>query len=270
MITFPNAKINIGLNIVEKRPDGFHNIETVFYPIGLSDILEINPSEIKLQFENTGFLVENKNLESNLCYKAYEILKKDFELKPFQIHLHKIIPFGAGIGGGSSDASFTLKMLNNLNNLNLTNKQLSNYAEKIGSDCSFFILNKPAFAFEKGIVLREIQVNLKGFFLVLVHPKIHINTAQAYSKIAPTKPDISLPDLIKMPVQEWENSIQNDFENSAFKDYPELKRIKEKLYSLGAVYSSMSGSGSAIYGIFNQEIDLSEQFGDYFIWTEYL
>jgi len=270
MIYFPNAKINIGLNITEKRPDRFHNIETVFYPIKLSDILEINISDKEIHFENTGLTVENKKLETNLCYKAYQALNKNFDLDPVNIHLHKAIPFGAGLGGGSADASFTLQGLNSLMKLNLDNKTLLKYAEQIGSDCPFFIINKPAFASEKGNMLEEINLNLKGYFLVLIYPKIHINTAKAYSKITPQKPEVSLRELIKAPIKNWKDTIKNDFEYFVFKDHPELEKIKSELYKLGAIYASMSGSGSAIYGIFENNINIKDKFSKYFTWTEIL
>ncbi|MFC2152988.1 4-(cytidine 5'-diphospho)-2-C-methyl-D-erythritol kinase, partial [Bacteroidota bacterium] len=192
MIVFPNAKINIGLNIVEKRPDGFHNIETIFYPIGLSDILEINISNDKFHFENTGLSIDNKKPESNLCYKAYQLLNNNFSLSAINIHLHKIIPFAAGLGGGSADASFTLNALNSLMNLNLNKKQLVEYSEGIGSDCPFFILNQPAYATEKGNVLEAINLSLNGYYLVLIYPQIQVNTAKAYSQIMPKKTEKSL------------------------------------------------------------------------------
>jgi len=269
MVLFPNAKINIGLNVVEKRADGFHNIETVFYPVGLSDILEINTWH-KMIFKNTGLTVENRSFESNLCHKAYQLLQQDYSLDPVNMHLHKITPFGAGLGGGSSDASFTLKSLNHLFSLNLDQKTLIHYAERLGSDCPFFIINKPAYAEGKGENLEETDISLKGHYLVLIHPGIHINTAKAYSQITPTKPKTNIKELIRQPLEKWKESIQNDFEESVFKNHPELKAVKEELYALGAVYASMSGSGSAIYGIFNDKINLKSRFQDYFIWTQYL
>ncbi len=270
MIVFPNAKINIGLNITEKRSDGFHNIETIFYPISLSDILEINISDSKIKFENTGLTVENKKLENNLCYKAYEALNNNSKINPVEIHLHKIIPFGAGLGGGSADASFTLKALNLILKLSLDNETLMNYAEKIGSDCPFFILNKPAFATEKGNKLTPIELSLKGYFLVLIHPGIHVNTAKAYSKIKPNKPSESLSKLISQPIENWKELIKNDFESGIFKEYPEIENIKNKLYNSGAIYASMSGSGSAVYGIFRNKIDLKSEFKNHFIYTDLL
>jgi 4-diphosphocytidyl-2-C-methyl-D-erythritol kinase len=270
MINFPNAKINIGLNIINKRPDGFHNIETIFYPIGLSDILEINISNDKINFKNTGLTVENKRFESNICYKAYQKLNNNFSLEPVNIHLHKIIPFGAGLGGGSSDASFTLKAINSIMKLNLNDNTIIKYAERVGSDCPFFIINKPSFASEKGNMLKPIDLSLKGYFLVIIHPGIHVNTAKAYSKISPKKPEISLSELIKQPIENWKGTIKNDFEDSVFNDHPEIEIIKSKLYNIGAIYSSMSGSGSAVFGIFNYKIDIKDSFNKYFTWTEVL
>lgn len=270
MVVFPNAKINIGLNIVEKRSDGFHNIETIFYPIGLSDILEINVSNNHVSFENTGLTVENKKLESNLCFKAYQKLQKDFSLNPVKIHLHKIIPFGAGLGGGSSDASFTLQAINSLMNLNLDQNTLIKYAEKIGSDCPFFVLNKPSLGLEKGNKLTPIHFNLKGYFLVLIYSGIHVNTAQAYSKIKPNKASESLSELILKPIKSWKNIIKNDFEEIVFSEHPEIESIKTRLYELGALYASLTGSGSAVYGIFDKQMDPETQFKNYFIHSELL
>lgn len=270
MITFPNAKINIGLNITKKRSDGFHNIETIFYPINLSDILEITISKNCFNYTNTGLAVESRNLESNLCYKAYQALSKDFKLPPINMHLHKIIPFGSGLGGGSSDASFTLKMLNHIFNLGLTNDDLINYSEEIGSDCAIFIDNKPAFAYDRGNKLDSIQINLSGKYLVLIHPGIHINTGLAYSNSKPAKPKESLKELIKLPIEKWKNNIINDFENIIFPNHPEIKKIKEKLYEHGGVYASMSGSGSSVYGIFNTKVNIKKLFPGCFIWEDYL
>lgn len=270
MIVFPNAKINIGLNITEQRTDGFHNIETIFYPIKLSDILEINSSTNKLIFTNTGISIENGKLTSNLCYKAFEILKKDFTIPDLNIHLHKIIPLGSGLGGGSSNASFTLKSINYLLKLNITEDVLLKYAEQIGSDCPIFIYNKPAYAVEKGNILTPIKLKFNNYYLVLIHPGIHVNTKVAYSKSHPHKPKENLLDLIKLPIEEWEGKIINDFEDFVFENHPEVKEIKEKLYDLGAVYASMSGSGSSVYGIFKSDIEIKNLFGNYFTWKEKL
>jgi 4-diphosphocytidyl-2-C-methyl-D-erythritol kinase len=270
MISFPNAKINIGLNITEKRTDGFHNIETVFYPIKLSDIIEIKSSTKEFQYTNTGLSVENGNLEKNLCYKAFHLLKKDFKIPNINLHLHKVIPFGSGLGGGSSDASFTLKMLNEIFNLGLKGADLMIYAEQIGSDCPIFIENTPAFATERGNLLNSVDINLKGKYFVLVHPGIHVNTGLAYSKSNPKTPEIGLNKLITQPIKNWKSTIFNDFEEIIFPDYPEIKNIKEQLYDLGAEYASMSGSGSSVYGIFNTKINLKESFSRYFTWEDYL
>jgi 4-diphosphocytidyl-2-C-methyl-D-erythritol kinase len=270
MIRFPNAKINIGLNITKKRTDGFHNIETIFYPIQLSDILEINKSLDKFQYANSGLAVEGGKLENNLCYKAFQLLKKDFGIPNINLHLHKIIPFGSGLGGGSSDASYTLKMLDEIFNLGLESTDLIKYAEQIGSDCPIFIDNTTAFATERGNVLTAININLKGKCFVLVHPGIHVNTGLAYSKSKPKVPTTSLYKLINEPIKNWKSTIFNDFEEIIFPDHPEIKRIKDQLYDLGAEYASMSGSGSSVYGIFENDIDLNNHFTNYYTWKEIL
>jgi 4-diphosphocytidyl-2-C-methyl-D-erythritol kinase len=256
MVVFPNCKINIGLNICEIRPDGFHNIETVFYPVPWTDILEIVASD-KEEFIFDGHQIDCK-IEENLCYKAYHLLKNDFAIPPIKLFLYKIIPSGAGLGGGSSDAAFTLMTLNSLFSLNLDENTLLNYASVLGSDCAFFIKNKAVYATDKGNVFSEIPINLKGYFLLIVKPLINIATAKAYKMVTPVIPAYSLKDTVNIPVTGWKSQISNDFEAPVFKIYKELKEIKDKLYSLGAVYASMSGSGSAIYGILNKKVDLKE------------
>lgn len=266
MITFPNAKINIGLNIIEKRSDGFHNLETVFYPINLSDILEFIPIDgNETIFENSGLEIDG-NPNDNLCVKAYDLLKADFDLPSVKIHLHKIIPFGAGLGGGSSDAAFMLKSINEQFNLSLSNEKLKEYASKLGADCSFFIENKPSFGIDKGDVLTEIELDLKDYHFVIVKPNIHVPTAVAYSNVKPKFPKIRLQEAIKQPIETWKNNITNDFENSIFKVFPEIENIKNKLYEQGAIYASMSGSGSSVFGIFKDKIDFSKIFSEYFVW----
>jgi len=271
MVVFPNAKINVGLNVVEKRIDGFHNIETIFYPIPLCDILEFNKaSDGIFVFENTGLKIDGET-EKNLVVKAFRLVQKDFMLPEIKIHLHKIIPFGAGLGGGSSDASFMLKSLNDYFELRLTNQQLKNYAEMLGSDCPFFIDNVPSFATGKGECLTKIENFLNQKYLILVHPAIHVNTAMAYSGVKPNKTVNSLDELIHRPIVEWRNSITNDFEASVFQRFPEIENIKNRLYGAGAIYVSMTGSGSAVFGIFENEIrsSLTYNFSDkqsYFIW----
>ncbi len=264
MIFFSNAKINIGLNIVSKRDDGFHNIETIIYPIGLSDVIEINTSE-KFELINTGIAVNNK-IENNLCYKAYNLLQQKHDLPPVKIHLQKIVPFGAGLGGGSSNASFVLKAANELFGLQLSNEKLKTYASQIGSDCTFFIENKPAIATQKGDILESIDLNLSEYTIVIIYPNIIVNTALAYKNISSKISDISLKESIKLPVNKWKDKIKNDFEKNIFKQYPVIKNIKEKLYKKGAAYASLSGSGSSVYGIFEKYINLKSEFNDFFYW----
>lgn len=269
MITFPNSKINIGLNVVEKRKDGFHNIETIFYPVALGDILEFIEKQAGAEttFNNTGLKVGD-NFKDNLVIKAYNLLKEQFQLPSLSFHLHKIIPMGAGLGGGSSDAAYTLKSLNISFKLGLSDDDLENFASKLGSDCPFFIRNKPVFAYEKGNVFREINLSLSSYKIVIVYPAIHVSTPEAYALVTPAKPETPLYDLIKKPVNFWKDLIKNDFEVSVFKKHPEIEKIKDELYNLGAVYASMSGSGSAVYGIFEELPVFPESFNKYFIWKD--
>ncbi len=248
MIVFPNAKINIGLNVISKREDGYHNIETIFYPVKLSDALEIVDSE-KTEFTLSGIEIGGP-FEDNLIYKAYQLIKKDFNLPRFKIHLHKTIPFGAGLGGGSSDAAFTLKLLNEHFNLGLDSVQLEKYASLLGADCAFFINNKPAFASGIGDQLKPVEIDLSGYEILIVKPNVAVNTSVAYGNIKPAKPSFSLMELNKIPLSEWKNTVLNDFEKTVFQNYPEIQNLKETLYDMGALYASMSGSGSAVYGIF--------------------
>lgn len=250
MISFPNAKINLGLQITEKRADGFHNLETVFFPVGWSDILEFVEAD-ETSFTSSGINISG-DPESNLVMKAYRLLKKDFDLPPLKIHLHKNIPFGAGLGGGSSDAAFMLQMLNKNYNLELSTEKLLVYSAFLGSDCPFFILNKPVFATGRGEIMQETDLSLNGMFILLVKPPVEVSTAKAFQFIVPKKTESSLTDLLHLPVQEWRNLVSNQFEQSVFQYYPEIARIKEQLYQAGAVYASMSGSGSCVFGLFEQ------------------
>jgi 4-diphosphocytidyl-2-C-methyl-D-erythritol kinase len=269
MLCFPNAKINIGLNIIERRPDNFHNIETVFYPIPLSDILEIIKSEndcgLKTDLKATGIEIPG-DTSSNLCLKAYQLLDSSFGLPPVKIRLHKIIPMGAGLGGGSADGAYTLVLLNQLFELGLTQQQLKGYAAQLGSDCAFFVTNEPAFGTQKGDVLEDVALNLSGYYLALVKPNVFVGTAEAYSGVKPGPPAISLINLIKKDPCEWKDCVANDFEKSIFNSYPEIKAIKDSLYSHGAVYASMTCSGSAVFGLFDREIDLKQKFSGLFYW----
>ena len=250
MIALPNAKINIGLNVVSKRPDGYHNLETVFLPVQLSDILEIVPSG-KLEFTTSGLEIEGEP-EHNLVLKAYRLLKKDFDIPPVKMHLHKIIPFGAGLGGGSSDAAYALKMLNNQFILKLDTETLREYAARLGADCPFFIDNKPAFASGIGDELFPVSLDLTAYKIVIAKPDCMVSTAEAYRNVFPKESSFNLREIVNLPVEEWRNTIKNDFEDSIFPLYPEIRKIKETLYELGADYASMSGSGSAVYGIFRR------------------
>lgn len=269
MLQFSNCKINLGLDIVEKREDGFHNIESVFIPIALSDILEITEnkqhSEDKVLFENSGITIDC-NPSDNLILKAYHLLSDNCKLPPVIIHLHKVIPFGAGLGGGSSNAAFTIKILNTLFALALSEDEMERYARKIGSDCAFFIRNKPAFCYQKGDCFRSTSVDLTGYSIAIVNPGIHVNTAIAYKNAVPNKPVESIESLINRPIETWKKNIKNDFEKSVFEKFPSIGELKNKLYSLGAVYASMSGSGSSVYGIFKKEVDLKKCFPDCFVW----
>ncbi|MBN2765420.1 MAG: 4-(cytidine 5'-diphospho)-2-C-methyl-D-erythritol kinase [Paludibacteraceae bacterium] len=266
MLSFPNAKINIGLNIIEKRSDGYHNIETIFYPIGLCDVLEVEPSDTcdDYSFSSSGIAIDGDS-EQNLILKAYRLLQQDFPLPPVDISLVKQIPFGAGLGGGSADAAYMLKMLNDIAKLDLSDEQLEVYAVKLGADCPVFIRNKPVFATGIGNVFSETDLSLAGYFLVLIKPDIHVSTPEAYSLVVPSKPVKSLRELVKLPVEEWKGVIQNDFEKSVFERYPRIAQIKEKLYMAGALYASMSGSGSSVYALFASEPEHFPVFDDCFV-----
>ncbi|MDD2382519.1 MAG: 4-(cytidine 5'-diphospho)-2-C-methyl-D-erythritol kinase [Mariniphaga sp.] len=248
MIVFPNAKINIGLNIVARRNDGYHNLESFFYPVNLTDALEMAVTG-KSGITCSGIPVDGPP-DNNLVIKAYQLLKTEFQLPPVQFHLHKGIPSGAGLGGGSSDAAFTLKMLNQFFHLNLNAEKLENYAAYLGADCPFFIKNIPAFASGKGDILSPAHLDLSQFKLVIIKPDIAVNTAQAYKNVTPEIPGFSLIELSNHPVPHWKNFVKNDFEKSVFSQFPEIEMWKNKLYELGAVFASMSGSGSAVYGFF--------------------
>ena len=252
MLSFPNCKINLGLNIISKREDGYHNLETVFLPIPFKDIVEIIPSENSFEFTVTGLAVSND--ENNLCVKAFHLLQKDFpQLSKIKMHLHKVIPLGAGLGGGSADAAFTLQLLNKKFTLQLSVEQLIAYALQIGSDCPFFIINKPCFATGRGEILQPINIDLKNYTILIINPKIHIDTKWAFSKVIRGKRKISIHEIIKQPVERWKDHLQNDFEKPVFESYPEIKEIKDELYNMGALYASLSGSGSTVFGIFGKD-----------------
>jgi 4-diphosphocytidyl-2-C-methyl-D-erythritol kinase len=269
MIIYPNAKINLGLNVVEKRSDGFHNIETVFYPVSWNDVMEILPDETKesgVDFSSSGISIPGA-VEENLCVRAYNLISKDYPMPAVKLHLHKLIPIGAGLGGGSSDAAFFIKAVNELFELNLAWGELHHYAKQLGADCSFFITNKPVFAEGKGDQLESTTVSLNGYYAAIVFPGVHVNTADAYTNVVPHKPEISLEELIvSTAVSKWKNILKNDFEKNIFEKFPAVGELKTKMYDLGAVYSGMSGSGSAVYGIFEKEIDLKDSFKGNLLW----
>lgn len=256
MLSFANAKINLGLLVTEKRGDGYHNIETVFYPVKLYDVVEITESDT-FSFRSDGLSIPEEG--SNLCEKAYQLLNADFDLKPVSIHLLKNIPIGAGLGGGSSDAAHVLILLNQLNGLNLTTAQLEDYAAKLGADCPFFIENTPVFASGTGTIFAPIALDLSKYQIIIIKPDIHISTAEAYQHITPQTPTIDIQRVIRLPIQEWKYHLTNDFELGLFRQYPLIEKIKHKLYEKGALYASMSGSGSAVFGIFeHEEVDLTD------------
>ncbi len=256
MILFPNAKINIGLFVTEKRPDGFHNLETIFYPVtSLADILEIKIADAPngtVNFKNSGLLIDCPE-DKNLVIKAYRLLEREFALPAVNVHLHKIIPFGAGLGGGSADAAFMLVGLNSMFNLGLSETSLEKYAAELGSDCAFFIKNKPAFAHGRGELLEAIDINLDDYQIVVEKPDVAVSTKEAYAGITPIPAPFNLRNINDLPINEWSNHITNDFEKSILKAHPEIQEYKDLMYKRGAVYASMSGSGSAVFGIFKKQ-----------------
>ncbi len=264
MVSFPPSKINLGLHIVEKRADGYHNLETCFYPVRWTDILEVIHAD-SFVFSSTGNTIVGSE-DDNLCIRAYRLLKRDFDIPPLKIHLHKIIPMGAGLGGGSSDCAYTLRSINDILELKLSQKQLMAYASELGSDCAFFIQDDPMLGSGRGEVLTKISVDLKGKYLVLVKPDVHVSTAEAYSGIRPQKPDHSIEEILNSGIESWKGLLKNDFEESVFKKYPKVGQIKEQLYSMGARYSCMSGSGSTVFGIFDEVIDLQNHFPEMTSW----
>lgn len=257
MIFFPNCKINIGLSIVEKRKDdGYHNIESIFYPVDLCDVLEIRPNDAKQDsFLISGLDIGDTSAQDNLCIKAVNLLREEFPNIPYlNIHLHKQIPAFAGLGGGSSDATFTLKLLDFLFNLGIEQEKMLSLAAQIGSDCSFFVKNRPTYVFSKGEKSKDITLDLSKYYVLLVKPELRISTAEAYRGVVPKASGVdytSLPDI-----KEWRGVLKNDFEDSLFPKYPILEEMKELMYNNGAIYASLSGSGATVYGIFDKQIDI--------------
>jgi 4-diphosphocytidyl-2-C-methyl-D-erythritol kinase len=260
LLSFPNCKINLGLNIIAKRADGFHDLETVFYPIAVKDVLEVVQQQHEttdVEFTSSGLPIEG-DTGNNLCVKAYHLLKKDFaDLPPVKMQLHKAIPMGAGLGGGSADGAFTLKLLNQKFQLNLSTDQLVSYALQLGSDCPFFIINQPCFAEGRGEKLQPIGLDLSAYQFLIINPGIHVNTGWAFSQIVPKQPVTSIKNIITQSIQTWKTRLVNDFEAPVFEIHPEIKTIKENLYAQGAVYAAMTGSGSTVFGIFEKQQNLS-------------
>jgi 4-diphosphocytidyl-2-C-methyl-D-erythritol kinase len=268
MVCFPHCKINLGLHILSKRPDGYHTLETCFYPVPWTDILEIIKAD-EFLFTSSGLLVTD-TAEDNLCVKAFRLLQQHHSIAPVHIHLHKILPPGAGLGGGSSDAAHTLRLLNELFSLDLSAHVLRDYASRLGSDCAFFIEDQPRLGTGRGEDLHEIGVELKNKYLVLVKPPVSISTAEAYENVIPRVPAMGIREILKRDIHHWKDILHNDFEKSVFQKYPEIGLIKNKLYNRGAVYASMSGSGSSVFGIFDQELNLREEFGEATYWSGFL
>ena len=271
MIVFPPCKINLGLNILRKRSDGYHDLETIFYPLPLTDSLEIieNKETVKsptFPFTSSGLPIPGKP-SSNLCVKAYRMLKVDFPvINNVKIHLHKVIPAGAGLGGGSADAAYSLKVLNEIFELKLTTQQLIDYAAELGSDCPFFVINKPCFAKGRGEKLEEIQLDLSAYKFIIINPGIHVDTGRAFLNMKPSEPEKSVKEVIEGPIHKWKDELKNDFEKIIFPQHREVVDIKDTLYTKGAIYASMSGSGSTVFGIFPKEKNIELSFPtNYFV-----
>jgi len=248
MLVFPNAKLNLGLYVTGQRPDGFRNLESVFVPLPWCDALEVLPAAAD-QLTLSGLPIPG-DPATNLCWRAYELLRADFALPPVQLHLHKVVPIGAGLGGGSADAAFALRALNELFALQLPPETLETYARRLGSDCAFFIRNQPVFAHGKGDVFQPIELALTGTACKVIYPGLHISTAEAYGRVTARPPRHALRPSLAQPIEAWREKVSNDFEKALTPYYPVLAELKQALYDAGATYASLSGSGSAVYGLF--------------------
>lgn len=264
MLTKPIAKINLGLNVVERRPDGYHNLETVFYPVPICDALEVFqmdgqfPSAVDCDLKVTNIVIDGDE-QKNLVVRAYNLLKQDFPALPrIHAHLYKGIPTQAGMGGGSSDCGFMITLLNQMFKLGLSDEQMIQYAARLGADCAFFILNNPCYAEGIGERLEPITLNLSDWYLAIVRPAIPVSTKEAFSLITPQHPAHNCRDIVMQPVENWRNHLINDFEKSVFAIHPEIGAIKDRLYDMGAVYAAMSGSGSSLFGLFRKPVSLEE------------
>ncbi len=270
MITFPIAKINLGLNVVERRADGYHNLQTVFYPVPITDALEITimnpkfPSVVDCDIKVSNIPIEGDE-QKNLVVRAYNLLKHDHSQMPrVHAHLWKGIPTQAGMGGGSSDCAYAIRLLNEQFTLGLTQQQMIDYAAQLGADCPFFILSQPAYAEGIGERLQPINLDLSNYHIAVVRPDIPVPTKEAFSLIHPEMPAKCCKDIVKQPIETWRQELVNDFEKSVFALHPEIGAIKQHLYDLGAVYAAMSGSGSAVFGLFREEIKIGEHFPEMF------
>lgn len=274
MLVYPNAKINIGLHVVEKRPDSYHNLKTVFYPIPLCDELQVETCTDTQGTNSCTLEVSGLNVagasDDNLVTKAYRMLQADFELPAVQVRLHKVIPMGAGLGGGSSDGAFMLRVMNELAGLQLSDEQLEQYAARLGADCAFFIRNKPVMATGIGNVFHPISLSLKGYWLVLVKPEIFVSTKVAFAGLTPKYPEVDLPTLVNRTPDTWRSAVYNDFEKTVFAEFPAISQIKEQLYRSGAIYASMSGSGSTVYALFDKPVAELETMFDGCFYASYL
>ena len=272
MLIRPNAKINLGLNIVSRRPDGYHNLQTVFYPINLRDELEIDarPDTTDITFTTTGGIALDCEDEDNLIVKTCRLFQRLYNTGGFDIRFKKNIPFGAGLGGGSSDAAHTAMAINELYHLNLSKEELKNAVSHLGADCAFFIENRACYAEGIGNILTSVDISLKGYTLLLVKPDIHVSTKEAYRGITARMPETGIKDIIRLPVEEWRDRLCNDFEHSVFSAHQEIGTIKNRLYGMGASYASMSGSGASVFGLFKREIHEDELscLSDCFVHTE--
>ena len=269
MLVFPNAKLNLGLYITQRRPDGFHTLESVFLPLPWTDAFEMLPAA---PGQPTSLTLTGRPIPgdpaTNLCVRAYELLQADFpQLPPVQLYLHKIVPIGAGLGGGSADAAFALRAANELFSLGLSVEALEAYARRLGSDCAFFIQNKPVLAVEKGDVFEELSLPLAGTACVVVYPNLHISTAEAYARISPKPSQHPLRESLQQPISTWRDTISNNFETALTPAYPVLAEIKQQLYDAGATYASLSGSGSAVYGLWATGEPAATQWpAEYAVW----
>jgi len=272
MITFPIAKINLGLNVVERRSDGYHNLETVFYPVPLFDALEVYrmdvcfPSDVRCDLKVTNIDIDGDE-QDNLVVKAYNLLSKHHPIPRIHVHLHKGIPTQAGMGGGSSDCAYMISLLNEEFELGLSEQEMIGYAAQLGADCPFFILSRPAYAEGIGERLRPVGLDLSGWHIGIVHPDIPVPTKEAFSLIKPQRPARNCRDIVALPVETWRGQLVNDFEQSVFALHPEIGRIKERLYALGATYAAMSGSGSSVFGLFRDDIRFDSEFKGMFAKT---